>query len=66
MTTTTLRQASSSSRKYLTAPERVGEGPAPNPTSHAELLERTTGLYHKLWTAQRDAAAAATPAAGAP
>ena len=39
MQTSTVRQVSSSSRKYLTAPERVGEGPAPNPATHGELLE---------------------------
>lgn len=39
MTTSTVRQVSSSSRKYLTAPERVGEGPSPHPATHGELLE---------------------------
>ena len=34
MMTSTLRQLSSSSRKYLTAPERAGEGPSPNPATH--------------------------------
>lgn len=39
MMTSTVRQVSSSSRKFLTAPEKVGEGPSPHPATSGELLE---------------------------